>query len=239
MFNEKVAMNKNIDFRWVSFTGDHEQYIGAYANTKIINAYVALEVGLTQMVEAAKYAEKCKKVQMLLGSLHSSNVCINGLTDPIELKRTFKVGDYNSEYSIASKGPSVQWISDNRESFNNPNPSKLLYTDNMVAYFEPFDDKSTTIAFLKIDDMEHILRATEGSLIEWLGYKTFDIFLASYGYTDKIRIKDLTLVLMLYKAAKILKFENAEEAITHFCDKQLIAELKLKGVFEGLKKRYY
>lgn len=40
---------------------------------------------------------------------------------------------------------------------------------------------------------------------------------------------------MLYQAAKELKFKYPIEVVTHFCDSHLVADLKLKGVFEGKK----
>ena len=230
-------MDKCISFRWILFTDDSEEYIGSYADRKMVINFTSSTVGLTQIVKAAKFAEKQEHIKIILGDSCVNGINIKGLTDPIQLIESFETDDYNANYVMLGEGPSVQWLLDNKKDLNNANTNKTFYIDDMVMYFELFDDGQTImITLLKVEDTDYILEIVEDKVIEWLGYKTFDTFLATYGYIDKHQNKYRTLILTLYKAAIILGFKNPEEAVAYFCDKHMIAGLKLKGVFEAIEE---
>ena len=225
-------MDKNLSFNWVTFFSNIIENNQNYTNIQIVNNYAFSKINLLQIIKTVKDTKKYRYKKALSEIDQNYDIFINGLTNPIKFINTSKIKNSNFTYTILDEGPSVQWLLDNKKNINNPNPDKLIYTDNTVAYFKSFYDKTTIITFLKIKNIKHILKIEKNIIVGWLGYKTFNTFLKSYGYVNKEKNEDLIFILIIYKAAKKLEFKNPEKAIAPFCNKQLIAELKLKGVFE-------
>ena len=235
-------MNKKLAFKWASFIGDSEEYIGCYFDNKIVIHYVSTKVSLKQIKETAKCVEKLEDVQIALGPRYSK-VFINGLTTPIQLTDTFDVGDDLNFYPVIDNGPTVQWLLDNNEVLStfNHSTSKVLYTNNMAIQFIPYesDQDTITVVVLNTANIEDFLFMIEGSYIKWLDYKTFDAFLESYGYTDKAVNKNIMAAIMVYQAARELDFKSPESIAAHFYGKRLIADMTLRGVFGSLKPCWY
>ena len=228
-------MDKKLAFRWVSFVGDSEEYVGGYASSKVMINHLFAKVGLNLLATAAKRTEKLEGVKVHLDTGYESTVLIQGLVEPIELTSSGEVGNYGNKYVTSDNGPSVQWLLDNREALYNADPSKVMYVEGMAIYAAPYyhDNNTLIVTILSTDSRDTFVDMVENEHIEWLNDQTFDIFLESYGYIDEDTNRDIIVILMLYQAAKQLEFKDPIEVVTHFCDRRLIADLKLKGVFEG------
>lgn len=163
-----------------------------------------------------------------------SKIRIDGLTTPIKLAEYKIIDPFYEKVTSIGNGPSLKWLLEHATEINDPDPDKVFYIDNMAIYFKFFKNKDTVISFLNIKNMECVLKEIDDSIITWLNYETFDNFLKSYGYTNKITNKDIALILITYQFIKKLESKNPEKVIKHFYDKQLIAELTLKGVFDKL-----
>jgi len=76
---------------------------------------------------------------------------------------------------------------------------------------------------------------TDDTYIQWLG-KTFDEFVATYGYTDKNTVRRVSEAIAIFQAARELDFEDPKAIVAHFYGKQLISDLTLRGVFGDLEE---
>ena len=230
-------MNKKLAFKWASFIDDSEEFVGSYSDSKIGIGYISTKTSLEEIVETVKPLENLTDVKVALGEYYS-HVFISGLTTSIELTTSFDVGDYNNMYPVADRGPSVQWLLDNKEVLNTASSNKVLYCKDMAIQVTPYkyDTNVVDITVLNTEDMEYFLDLIEGSPIEWLGNNSFNAFLESYGYTNEAINKDITAILMVYQAARELDFKDPKAIATHFYDNRLIADLTLRGVFGALKE---
>ena len=227
-------MDKTLVFKWIALVENDKSATSLYQEDLSLN-HTHIKASLPLVVDLVKQVETFENVSLSLGS-GDNRIFIDGLTTPIRLIERANAGHFFKETILTGTGPSLKWLLENTTETNNPNPNKLLYTDDMVVRFEPFKDEGTTITFLRVDDAKHILKTVGDSVIEWLSYEAFNTFLASYGYTNEVINNDIAFILMMYKATKELGFKDPKEVISHFCDKRLVAELALKGVFEKLLK---
>ena len=233
-------MNKKLIFKWASFIGDSEEFVGSYFDCKIAIDCVPTKTSLKEIVEAIKPLEKLTNIKVTLGKDYR-RVFISGLTAPIKLTTSFDVGDYSNRYSVVDKGPSVQWLLDNKEALSTTDFSEVLYCKDMAIQItsHKYDTNTVDITILNIEDMEYFLDLIEDDTIEWLGNTSFNTFLKSYGYIDEAINKDITAILMVYQAARELDFKDPKAIVTHFYDNRLIADLTLRGVFGNLKPCWY
>ena len=225
-------MDKTLVFKWISLAENGENSICLYQEDLSLN-YTRTKLSLLPTVKLVKQIDTFEGISLTLGS-DDNRIFIDGLTTPIRLVERKKTGHYYRETTLISNGPSLKWLLKSMTEINNPDPNKLLYMKDMVVRFEPFKEEGTAITFLKIDNIKHILKVIRDAAIEWLGYETFNTLLAPYGYTNEAIDNGIAFTLMVYRCAKQLEFKNPKEVTGHFCDKRLIAELTLKGVFNKL-----
>ena len=226
-------MGKRLHFKWVSPVGDSEACTGSYEEGRLAIGYACTEVPLASIAEVAKQIETLKDVALTLGVGYDS-VGIDGLTTPIQLTEHIDVDDF----AITGNGPSLEWLLEHTKGLSNPNPNKVFYVDNTVMQFSGnVYSGGTSLAVLDIDVIETFVDEVTGMHIERLD-GTFDEFLESYGCTDAGAIKETPYILTAYQAAKDLGFTDPKGIAARFGDKRLIADLTLKGVFEGIGKQY-
>ena len=223
-------MGKRLHFKWVSPVGDSEACTGSYEEGRLAIGYACTEAPLASVAEIAKQIEALKDVALTLGVGYDS-VGIDGLTTPIQLTEHIDVDDF----AITGNGPSLEWLLEHTKDLSNPNPNKVFYVDNTVMQFSGnVYSGGTGLVILDIAVVKTFVDETAGTYIERLD-GTFDEFLESYGYTDARILKDVPYLLTIYQAAKDLGFNDPKEVVTYFGDRRLIADLTLKGVFEGIR----
>ena len=230
-------MDTKITFKWITFFGGLEGYGNMYTHNKVTIHTIHTKIDLKRLARIAKHIEEFESIKTASVDYYK-HVFTSGLTEPIILTASFNTDVYGNKRIITSTGPTVQWFLDSIEVLNTDDPDKVVYVDSMAIQFISHQ-KSTCIAIMNTKDMKIFLQNVENEQIEWLGDKTFDEFLAPYGYTNEVVNKDITIMLMMYQSAKQLEFKDPKEVIAHFCSKELLADLTLKGVFKDIKEHYY
>ena len=230
-------MDKDIDFQWASFPINSKKYADRSRYDNLVVGYVYLEEGLSQILEAVKRIKSFGDTEVTLGD-DGNCIRITGLTDPTCLEECRYLGDSDDPYIISGNLPSLQWFLEYKEEVENPSSSTLLYVGSIAVQIAPSEYEGDVVAITSLDtkNLYAFIDRTEGEHIEWLG-GTFDEFLEGYGYTGKDVYKAASLIFILLQVAVGLGFKSPEELATHFGDKCLIADLKLKGVFEDVRER--
>jgi len=228
-------MGNRIYFKWVPSISLSKHYEKMRPGSRLKVVDVWTTKSLNRLVELAKGVEAFNDVKITAGSTY--NLVLNSVPAPTQLISRLSVqGYYNSTYEVYGEGPSLEWLLKYEKELSNPNPNKLFYFNDMVVHFSshPYSTHSVTIAILNTKHIDAYVRTLEYEPLEGLN-KPFNEFLESYGYTDESTYENIAKVVLTFQAAKKLGFINAEEVATHFNDKCLVADLKLKGVLEDIE----
>lgn len=229
-------MDYKVYFKWLPSINISEEYegIGPDSFLEVIDVWTGKS--LDELAKAAKSVEDLNSVKVVIGE--EDNVVFNSVATPVQLVSRLSIHGYRNEYKVSDEGPSLEWLLRHKEELNNPN--KVFYVDDMAVCFLPDYNRehAVTITVFSIKHMDAYIDALEDHDIEGLD-ESLEYFLERCGYTDESMYKSIAKVILTFQAIKKLDFPNAEEVVAHFCDKHLIADLKLKGVFEGIKERYY
>jgi len=229
-------MAKTLSFKWISFITDSEELAGGYASDKLVTGYIHTKADLPQLSEAVRATEKLEGVAVSLGD-YFGKVFVNKVTTPIQLETHLDISADRNLYTISGEGPTLQWLLEHIEEVNNPDPSKLHYFSDMVVQFLPqeYDKDRVTIKVLNLEGVRNFAYEIQDTDVSWLP-GSFEEFIREYGYVDISVYKELSYILIVFKAAKSLWFNDPIEVATHFGDKRLVADLTLKGVFEEVGK---
>ena len=228
-------MDSKIGFRWIELVIEKVRDNPTILNSKLNLTYRGSNLNLAQLVKKAKPKWFKQRQVVLKNGLHS--IGINGLTNPIQLVEDFETTEYGNLYKLSDKGPSVQWLLDNKKRINNPDPNKVLYVDDMAirivsAYCH---NDNVVVEMVRVKDIEAFINRIGNNYTQWLG-NTFKQFLIGYAYTDTRIHRDLSITLTVFQVSKKLGFKNPEKVAARLVSNRLVADLVLKGVFESMEK---
>ena len=227
-------MDGKIGFRWVAFVSGRKEDNPTAFGSRLTLCYSTPNLNLAQMTKMAK-PRWFKQRQAVVKNGHHS-VGIKDLVSPIQLVEDFEVGEYGNLFRLSNKGPSVQWLLDNKERINNPDPNKVLYVEDMAIRIVSSycHDGNVFVEMVQVKDIEAFIGRIGNSYIEWLG-GTFEKFLVGYGYTDTRIYRGLSTVLTVFQVSRKLGFKDPERVAARLVSRRLVADLTLKGVFENME----
>lgn len=226
-------MDYRICFKWIPPINVSEGYKSIHPDNFLEVVDVWTGRSLDQLVEGAKSVEGFSKVKVRVGE--EDNVVLNSVAAPVQLVSRVSMHDYRNEYEVSDEGPSLEWLLKHKKELSNPN--RVFYVDDMAVCFslDPNRVHAVTVTVFNVKHMDTYIAALEDHYIEGLD-ESLEDFLARYGYTDANTYKSTAKAVLTFHAVKKLGFLNAEEVVAHFNDKRLVADLKLKGVFEDVEE---
>ena len=226
-------MSGKIGFRWVAFVNGRREDNPTAFGSRLTIHYSTPNLNLAQMTKMAK-PRWFKQRQAVVKNGHHS-IGIKDLVSPIQLVEDFEVEKYGSLFKLSDKGPSVQWLLDNKERINNPDPNKVLYVEDMAirTVSSYYHDGNVFVEMVRVKDIEAFIDRIGSSYIEWLR-GTFEKFLVGYGYTDTRMYRSLSTVLTVFQVSRKLGFKDPKEVAARLVSRRLVADLALKGVFESI-----